>query len=90
MTFTRIEICLETWTEHEPTGIQIFDGNTYVDSAYCDNAEEFIEYLDTIADDIKANQPDVVVHIKLDDIDSSTVLDCVMEIKDHLDEIRKR
>lgn len=49
---TKIEVVLTEWSEHYPTGCVLYHYNELVDSEFCDNAEEFIEFIGKHKDEI--------------------------------------
>lgn len=84
-TIKEIIIDLEEWTEHYPTGAIIYFKDGSEDSDYCDNAEEFKEFLGRHKDDIKNSlDANVVIRMNLYDIDVSTVTDVAKEVQDYI------
>ena len=84
----RIEIDLSTWTDHYPTGCCLFDGSDMIDSQYCDNANEFISFIDWYKNDIDKH---VVVNVIFDgyDLDNETAMECAKEVYAHIIDIVK-
>ena len=76
---TTIVVDLGDWTSNYPTGCIMYHYDQVVDSAFCENAGEFIEY-------IRSFKAYFVPHTKVKfvfdmyDVDNSTVLDCAREI----------
>ncbi len=82
-----IEICLEDWTYHYPTGcvIHFYDGER---GEYCDTVEEYKMFLSEYKEQIVKDRPRVIFKIDMDDIDMSNVMDAVNEIKDFINELK--
>lgn len=86
----KIVLCLDQWGEHYPTGCMIYDDGGYViDSDWCDNADEYKEFLGRYKKEIKLHKPQIVAEINIDDIDYTNVMDCVREVKRFVESIRE-
>lgn len=77
---TRVVCDLSAWTDHYPTGCIMYHYDQMIDSAYCDNAEEFIEYIESYKANMLPNVTDI--HFIFDgfDLDNSTAIDCAKEV----------
>lgn len=86
----KIVLHMEDWTAHYPTGATIYavDG-VMIDSEFCDNAKEYIEFLARYKERIRKDKPVIQVDFDIDDLEESTVMDCVKEVKHYLDKIRR-
>lgn len=42
---TKIVVDLSAWEEHYPCGCIMYNNSVEIDSQFCDDAEEFIEYI---------------------------------------------
>ena len=86
---SKIEIHLEDWTAHYPSGIILYDfeGNM-VDSDYADTVDEFKEVIDRYKDEIKENNPQVIAIIDMGDADISNVWEIAREISKYIDTIK--
>lgn len=86
---SKIEIHLEDWTAHYPSGIILYDfSGNIVDSDYADTIDEFKEVIDRYKEEIKANKPQVIAIIDMDDADISNVWEIAKEINKHIDKIK--
>ncbi len=77
---TEIVCDMSTWTDHYPTGCIMYHYGQMIDSAYCDSADEYIEYIESY----KANMSKSVTEIRFIfdgfDLDNSTAIDCAKEV----------
>ena len=81
---TEIVIDLSEWTKHFPTGCILYHCGTEVDSQYCDNAEEFIEFIDSYKDSLIPYVTDVNVIFDVYDLDNETARECANEVWNHI------
>lgn len=81
---TKILVDLSAWTDHYHTGCILYHYDTEVDSQYCDNTDEFIEYIDSYKDKLIKYVTDVRFMFDGHDIYNSTVMDCAKEIWEHV------
>ena len=77
---TEIVVDLSAFTEHYPTGCILYHYGTEIDSQYCDNVDEFIEYIESYKDSLIPNVTDVRFKFDGYDLDNSTATDCAREI----------
>ena len=78
---TEIVVDLSAWTEHYPTGCILYHYGTEIDSQYCDNVDEFIDYIESFKDSLIPNVTEVRFKFDGYDLDdSSTAFDCAKEI----------
>ena len=77
---TRIVVDLSAWSEHYPTGCVLYHHSDIVDDEYCDNADEFIEFIESHKADIIPGITDVQFVFDGFDIDNETALDCAKEV----------
>lgn len=77
---TKIVVDLSAWTDHYPTGCIMYHYDQMIDSAYCDNTDEFIEYIESFKDKIIPYVTDVRFIFDGYDLDNSTATDCAKEI----------
>ena len=84
---TKIVVDLSAWTDHYPTGCIMYQCNQMIDSAYCDNADEFIEYIDSYKAHFLPNVTEIRFIFDGYDLDNSTALDCAKEIWNYFHEL---
>ena len=84
---TKIVVDLSAWTDHYPTGCIMYHYNTEIDSAYCDNTDEFIEYIDGFKDKIIKHVTEMRFVFDSYDIDNETALECAREVREHFYEL---
>ena len=85
---TKIELHLEDWTAHYPTGVMAYNMNgELVDSDYADTVNEFKEFVDRHKQDL--NNPDVIAIIDMEDVDVSDVLDIAAKIRDYIQSVAR-
>ena len=77
---TKIVVDLSAWTESHPTGCIMYHYDQIVDSEYCDNADEFIEYIESYKANLLPNITEVKFVFDGFDLDNSTALDCAREV----------
>ena len=80
---SEIVVDLSAWTQHYPTGCIMYYNGTEVDSQFCDDAEEYIEYIDSFKDKYHPYLTEVRFIIDGYDLDNSTALDCAKEVWQH-------
>lgn len=80
MYITKIVVDLSAWTDHYPTGCIMYHYDQMIDSAYCDNANEFTEYIDSYKAHLLPNVTEVRFIFDGYDLDNSTALYCAKEI----------
>ena len=79
---TKIEVDLSSWSDHYPTGCILYHYDQVIDSAYCDNAEEFIEYINSYKHLLNRNITYVRFIFDGYDLDEyeSTAIECAKEV----------
>ena len=82
-----IELHMDTWTDHYPSGCRIVFWGGEEDGDYCDSVEEYKRYLESYREKIRRDHPKVVFRVDMDDLDISNVMDAVQEIKKYFTEI---
>ena len=83
----RIEIDMECWTYHYPTGAVIYYSDGSTESDFCDTVPEYKRFLDEHRDVIKRVRPRVIVKMDMSDIDTSNVVDAAREIYEYIDDM---
>ena len=81
---TKIVVDLSAWTDHYPTGCIMYHYDQMIDSQYCDNVDEFIEYIDSFKGKYIKYELDIRFVFDGYDLDNSTALDCAREIYEHV------
>lgn len=81
---TRIEIDMTNWWKGMPSGAVAYRFDEAVDSEYCDSYEDFEEFLDRYADEIRTGSVDLVFRIEAGSFDACDT----SRIRDHFDRIR--
>ena len=84
---TKIVVDLSAWTDHYPCGCIMHHYNTEVDSQYCDNTDEFIEYIESFKDKIVPYVTDIRFVFDGYDLDNSTAINCAKEIWNYFHEL---
>ncbi len=86
---TKIVVDLSAWVEHYPTGCILYYYDQTIDSAYCDNADEFIEYIESHKTNILPGITEVCFMFNGYDLDDSysTAMDCAKEVWEAVDDI---
>ena len=84
---TRIDVDLSAWTDHYPTGCILYHYDQMIDSAYCDNADEFIEFIESNKKNLLPHVTDVRFIFDGYDLDNSTATDCAKEIWEAVSEL---
>lgn len=84
---TKIEIDLSAWTEHYPTGCILYHYDQMIDSAYCDNADEFIEFIEEYKASLLPGVTDVRFVFDGYDLDNPTAMDCAKEVWEAANEL---
>ena len=78
----KIVIDLTDWSKPYPTGAIAYDSNdSVIDSAYCDNADEFAEFFDTHREEINSDT-ELVFKISAGDFDILELEKLVYSIRD--------
>ena len=78
----KVELRMEEWTAHYPTGaiIHYYEGDPISD--FCDSVEEYKRFLGEHKKELLMSKPEIIVSMDLLDIDISTVVDAAREIKE--------
>lgn len=84
---TKIVIDLSAWTDHYPTGCILYHYDQIFDSAYCDNANEFIEYIESYKANLLPNTTEIRFVFDGQDLFYSTALDCAREVWEAVNKI---
>ena len=84
---TKIVVDLSSWTDHYPTGCILYDCGTEVDSQYCDNADEFIEFIDTYKNSLIPHVTEVRVVFDSYDLDNESARECAEEVINHINSL---
>lgn len=84
---TKIVVDLSAWTDHYPTGCIMYHYDQMIDSVYCDDADEFIEYIESFKDKIIPYVTDIRFVFDGYDLDNSTAINCAKEIWNYFHEL---
>lgn len=84
MVITKIVIDLGEWEEHYPTGCVLYNNDEVVDSEFCDNAEEYIEFIDRYKDFYVQYLTEVRVVFDAYSLDNETAMECAKEVWEHI------
>ena len=81
---TKIVVDLSAWSDHYPSGCLIYHYDTEVDSQYCDNVDEFNEFIDGFKDRCVPYLTEVSFIFSGYDLDNDTALECAKEVWKHV------
>lgn len=87
MHITKIIVDLSAWSEHYPTGCILYSYERFVDSEYCDNATEFIEYINKHKSNY-TNMTEIRFVFDGNDLNNDSAKECAMEIFEHFNSIK--
>lgn len=87
MKITKVVIDLSTWEEHYPTGCVLYNNDDVVDSEFCDNAEEYIEFLDKYKESFVPYLTEVKVVFDAYSLDNKNAMKCAKKVWKHIHDL---
>ena len=85
---TLIVIDLSAWSDHYPTGCILYHYYEEIDSEYCDNTQEFIEFINQYKNKLLP-YTEIRVRFDADDLDNEPAHQCAREVRDYIYELMK-
>ena len=84
---TKIVIDLSAWGEHYPTGCILYNSERVIDSEYCDDAAEFIEFIEAYKELLIPYATDVRFVFDAYDLDNESAKECAKEVWNHVHDL---